>query len=90
MGALEFLLLLVIAAICGRVGQLLAGYTAGGWLAAIFIGFIGAYLGIFIARELSLPTFFPLLIGGQAFPVVWSVMGAMVLAVMIAWIRQRR
>lgn len=90
MGGAEFLLLLVVAAICGRVGQLLAGYTAGGWFAAIVIGFVGAYLGIYTARELSLPTFFPLQIGGQAFPIVWSVIGATVLTVVIAWIRQRR
>jgi len=90
MGLLEFLLLLVVAAVCGRVGQLLAGYTSGGWLAAIVIGFIGADLGIFIARQLSLPTVLPVQIGGQAFPVVWSVIGATVLAVVIAWVRQRR
>ncbi|NEP63517.1 MAG: hypothetical protein F6K31_42580 [Symploca sp. SIO2G7] len=90
MEVLEFLILLAVAAICGKVGQLLAGYTAGGWLTAIVIGFIGAYLGIYVARRLSLPTFLPVQIGGQSFPIIWSVIGATVLAVIIAWIRQRR
>ncbi len=90
MGLVEFLLLLVVAAICGRIGQMLASYTSGGWLAAIVVGFIGAYLGLFIARELSLPAFLPVQIGGQSFPIIWSIIGATVLTVVIAWIRQRR
>ena len=88
MGLLEFLLLLVVAAICGRLGQSVAGYSSGGWLTAIVIGFIGAYLGIFLARELGLPLFLPVQIGGQAFPIIWSVIGATIFTVVLAWMRR--
>ena len=88
MGLLEFLILLVIAAICGRLGQVLAGYSSGGWLMAILTGFIGAYIGIFIARELGLPEFLSVQIGGQAFPVIWSVIGATIFTLVIGLLRR--
>lgn len=84
MGLLELLLLLVIAAICGGIGQSLAGYTAGGCLTSIVVGFIGAYIGIFIARQLDLPTLLTIRVGGQAFPIIWSVIGAIIFTLVLA------
>ena len=84
MGLLELLLLLVIAAICGGIGQSLAGYTAGGCLTSIVVGFIGAYIGIFIARQLDLPTLLTIRVRGQAFPIIWSVIGAIIFTLVLA------
>ncbi len=42
MTLLEFLLLLVIAGICGSVGQAIGGSSRGGCLVSIALGFIGA------------------------------------------------
>jgi len=42
------LVLLVIAAICGGIGRALAG-GCGGLITSIVIGFIGAFLGLFVA-----------------------------------------
>ena len=39
------LVLLLIAAICGGIGQSLAGYSLGGCLVSIVVGFIGAWIG---------------------------------------------
>ncbi|MDJ0702706.1 MAG: hypothetical protein QNJ46_05445 [Leptolyngbyaceae cyanobacterium MO_188.B28] len=88
MGFLEFLCLLVVAAICGRIGQSLARYRTGGWVTAIVVGFIGAYLGIFIARELSLPMLLAVQIGGQSFPIIWSVIGATLFTLVLSWLRR--
>src|SRR5207249_1276043 len=41
----EFLLLLLIAAACGALGQMISGVSRGGLLAAIAVGFVGALLG---------------------------------------------
>lgn len=81
MTLIELLLLLVIAAICGGLGQSLVGYSRGGCLISIFIGIIGAYLGVLIARQFGLPILLPIQIGGQAFPIIWSVIGSAVLSV---------
>ena len=42
MNVWEFLILLLVAAICGAVAQAIAGFSRGGLLVAIAVGFIGA------------------------------------------------
>lgn len=84
MGLIELLVLLIVAAICGGIGQSLAGYTAGGCLTSTVVGFIGSYLGVFIARSVGLPEFFALQIGGQSFPIIWSIIGATIFTLILA------
>ncbi|PSN14961.1 hypothetical protein C7293_09455 [filamentous cyanobacterium CCT1] len=88
MGILELLLVLLVAAICGGIGQSLAGYTAGGCLTSIVVGFIGAYIGVFIARQFGLPIFLAVQVGGQAFPIIWSVLGAIIFTLVLALINR--
>lgn len=76
MSLIELLILLVVAAICGGIGQALVGYSAGGCLVSIFVGVVGAYIGVWVARQLGLPIFLPLTIGDTTFPLVWSIIGA--------------
>ncbi|RPJ52457.1 MAG: hypothetical protein EHM21_00055 [Chloroflexi bacterium] len=75
-----FLVLLIIAAVAGALGQAIAGYSVGGCLGSILIGFLGAWLGVWLAGQLGLPTFFTLVVDGQPFPVVWAVIGATLLS----------
>lgn len=84
----EFLILLIIAAICGGVGQALAGFSLGGCFVSIIVGFIGAYIGLWIAGKLGLPEFFAITVGGKTFPVIWAVIGSAVLTLIIAVIRR--
>lgn len=84
----EFLLLLLIAAVCGGLGQSLVGYTTGGCLVSIFVGIVGAYLGVWIARELGLPVLLAIDLGGRSFPVIWSVIGSAVLAVILGTVNK--
>jgi uncharacterized membrane protein YeaQ/YmgE (transglycosylase-associated protein family) len=76
MTLIEVLLLLLVAGICGSVAQSLTGSGRGGCLVSIALGFIGALLGMALARTLNLPEPLPLHIGTQPFPVVWSIIGA--------------
>ena len=78
MSLLDLLILLVIAGICGSIGQSLVGYSHGGCIVSIAVGFIGALLGEWLARKLSLPEFFVVNIGGSNFPVVWSILGSVI------------
>ena len=88
MTILELLLLLVIAALCGGIGQALIGYSTGGCLVSIAIGVIGAYLGVWIAREFGLPILLPITLGDQAFPIIWSIVGSAVLAALLGLVRR--
>jgi uncharacterized membrane protein YeaQ/YmgE (transglycosylase-associated protein family) len=73
---LEFVILLLIAGVCGSLGQAIVGASRGGCLVAIAVGFVGAAIGIWLARLLALPEFFTVDVGGAAFPLVWSVIGS--------------
>jgi uncharacterized membrane protein YeaQ/YmgE (transglycosylase-associated protein family) len=76
MTLMEFLVLLVIAGVCGSIGQSLAGFTRGGCLASIGLGFVGALLGTWIARNLGLPEILAVDLGGTTVPIVWSILGS--------------
>ena len=84
------LVLLVIAALCGALGQAVAGYTAGGCLVSIVLGFIGAFLGGWLADRFDLPHFFEITVQGQAFPVFWSIVGAALFVALLSLISGRR
>ncbi len=90
MSLVSFLVLLLIAALCGALGQALAGYSVGGCLLSIVVGFIGAVLGMWMSRELGLPELFMLNIGGQPFPVIWSIIGSAVFALVLGLFNKRR
>jgi uncharacterized membrane protein YeaQ/YmgE (transglycosylase-associated protein family) len=87
---LGFIIMLVIAAVCGALGQAIAGYTMGGLLVSIAVGFIGALLGIWLANQLGLPDIFTINVEGQQFPIVWSIIGATLFALVVSWIRSPR
>ena len=90
MTLVSILLLLLIAAIAGTIGQALAGYTMGGCLLSIVVGFIGAVLGLWLARELGLPEPFPVQVGGETFPLLWSIVGSALFAAVIGLLSRRR
>lgn len=90
MTLMEFLLLLLIAGIAGALGQSIAGYELGGCLVSIVVGFIGAYIGVWLARELDLPELLVITIDQKAFPVIWSVIGSTLFALVIGLLTRPR
>jgi len=88
MDPLALLLLLVIAALAGAVGQALAGYSLGGFLVSIVVGFVGAWIGMWMAGQFGLPEPFAINVGGQTFPLLWSILGAAVFAFIVGLIRR--
>ena len=90
MTLLELVLLVIVAAICGAIGQTLAGYSLGGCLASIVVGFSGAVVGVWLARQLGLPEILTVRIGGETFPIVWSIAGSALLALGIGLLTRRR
>ena len=84
------LVLIVIAAICGAVGKAIAGGARGGLLVSIALGFIGALLGPWVARQLGLAEPFMLQLSGQSFPIVWSIIGAALFVALLHLLSGRR
>ena len=84
------LVLIVIAAVCGAVGKALAGGARGGLLGSIALGFIGALLGPWVARQLGLAEPFMLQLSGQSFPIVWSIIGAALFVALLHLLSGRR
>lgn len=84
MSFLGFILLLLIAAVCGSLGQAIAGFSRGGCIAAAVVGVIGAYLGVWLARQFGLPEIFPVTIDGETFPVVWSIIGSAIFSAVLS------
>jgi len=86
----EVVLLLVIASLAGGLGQAISGFSAGGCILSIVIGFIGALIGNWLARELGLPDFFVIKIDEIEFPVLWSIIGAALFTAVVGLLAPRR
>jgi uncharacterized membrane protein YeaQ/YmgE (transglycosylase-associated protein family) len=85
----SFLILLLVAGICGAVGQAIAGYSRGGCLVSIALGFIGALVGSWLAGAIGLPEVFAVSIGGRPFPIIWSIIGAAIFVAIISLLTRR-
>lgn len=90
MTLLDVLILLLVAGICGALGQAIAGYSRGGCLVSIALGFIGALLGMWIARMLGLPELFPVRIGGTSYPIIWSIIGSALFVAVLTLVTRSR
>ena len=88
MTLIGFLVLLLIAAICGAIGQSLAGYDLGGCLVSIVVGFIGAWLGLWIAGKFGLPEIWTVNIEGKPFPIIWAIIGSAIFTLIVALLRR--
>ena len=86
----QLLVLLIIAEVCGAIGKAIAGSARGGLLVSIVLGFIGALLGPWLARQLGLPEPFMLNVGGHPFPILWSIIGAALFVAIIHLFSRRR
>ncbi len=83
------IILIIIAAVCGAIGKALAGGARGGLLVSTVLGFIGALLGPWVARQLKLPEPLMLHISGHPFPVLWSIIGAALFVAILHLISRR-
>ena len=87
---MEILLLLVIAGLCGAIGEAIAGFSHLGCLTTVALGFIGALIGTWLARTLELPEIFSLKIGEIRYPIVWSIVGGSLFIAGIGLFRRGR
>ena len=85
----SLIVLLVVAGLCGAIGQSIAGYSLGGCLVSIALGFIGALFGMWLSQKMGLHEVLPVVIGGQRFPIIWSIIGSALFVAVISLISRR-
>jgi uncharacterized membrane protein YeaQ/YmgE (transglycosylase-associated protein family) len=85
-----FLILVVIAAVAGSIGMAITGYSRGGCLFSAIVGFVGAFIGMWVAHQFGLPELVPITVEGETFPVVWSIIGSAILSILLGAIVGRR
>ena len=90
MTILDVIVLLLIAGVCGALGQAISGFSRGGCLVSIALGFIGAVLGMWLARQMGLPELFSIHIGTTNFPIVWSIIGSALFVAIITLLTRSR
>ena len=90
MTLVDLLVLLLIAGVCGALGQAISRSSRGGCLVSIALGFIGALIGMWIARNLGLPELFAVNIGGTRFPIIWAIIGSALFVAVISLITRSR
>jgi uncharacterized membrane protein YeaQ/YmgE (transglycosylase-associated protein family) len=61
----SLIVLLIVAGVTGAIGQWLAGSSSGGLLTSIVIGFIGAFLGTWVAKQFHLAEIYTSRLSGQ-------------------------
>lgn len=90
MSLFGLIILIIIAAVCGSLGQAIAGFSRGGCLVAAVVGFIGAFLGMWLAQQMGLPELLPVTIDGETFPILWSIIGSALFSAVLGLLSGRR
>lgn len=89
MSFVDFLIYLAIAGLCGTIAQSLVGYSHGGCLVSIALGLIGSLLGVWLARTLGVGEILAINIDNRSFPVVWSIIGAVLFVAALNLVSRR-
>lgn len=87
---LGFLLLILLAGVCGAIAKAIVGMRRGGLLASIGLGFIGGLIGVILADAADLPAILPIDVGGMTFPLVWALLGTVLVVLAVAAFSGRR
>ena len=90
MSFIDFIALLIVAGIVGALGQAIAGSSRAGCFGSIALGFIGALIGVWLARRLGLPELLVISIDGTRFPIIWSIIGSALFVAVLSLLTRGR
>ena len=82
----DILISLIIAGIAGSIARSLSGFSRGGCIISIVVGFVGAMIGSWLSREMQLPDPFILHIRGNSYNLLWTIIGAVIFTAVISLI----
>ena len=81
---IDILISLIIAGIAGAIAKSLVGLNRGGCIISIVVGFIGAMIGTWLARELNLPDLIVFYIRGTEYHILWTILGAVIFTAVLS------
>jgi len=81
---IDILISLFIAGIAGSIARSLSGFSRGGCIISIVVGFIGAFIGTWLARELQLPDPLTITIRGTTYNLLWTILGAVIFTAVLS------
>jgi uncharacterized membrane protein YeaQ/YmgE (transglycosylase-associated protein family) len=84
----EIVVYLVVALLCGLLGQMVAGRSLGGYVVSTIVGLIGAVIGRLIGQGLGAPEPFTISVGGKSIPVLWAIIGATLVTLLVCAMRR--
>ena len=86
----SLIILLIVGGLVGVIAQKLVGYSRGGCLTSIALGFIGALIGSWAVKQFGLPEIYVLRVGNTSFPLVWAIIGAALFVAALSLLTRRR
>jgi uncharacterized membrane protein YeaQ/YmgE (transglycosylase-associated protein family) len=87
---IDILISLIIAGIAGAIAKSLVGLNRGGCIISIVVGFIGAMIGTWLAREFNLPDLIVFNIRGTEYHILWTIIGAVIFTAILSLISPRK
>lgn len=86
----EFVVILIISGVCGGLARAIFGLGTANFFFSIIVGLAGGYLGLYLQNRFQWPTIFVLPIGSTVIPVVWILIGALILTFIASTIESIR
>jgi uncharacterized membrane protein YeaQ/YmgE (transglycosylase-associated protein family) len=83
---IDILISLIIAGIAGAIAKSLVGLNRGGCIISIVVGFIGAMIGTWLAREFNLSDLIVFHIRGTEYHILWTIIGAVIFTAVLSLI----
>jgi|SRR5215470_15542233 len=78
----SLIVLLIVACLTGWIAERIMG-SRRGLLTSAALGFIGALIGSWAVRQFELPVIWTLHVGHTSFPIVWAIIGAVVVLALL-------
>jgi uncharacterized membrane protein YeaQ/YmgE (transglycosylase-associated protein family) len=83
MEPIDLVLISVVALITGIVGQLTSKYVKGGWIVNFGSAFMGAFVGVHLARAFDLLAVFSIRYEKIDFPLIWALIGSVLFVALV-------
>jgi uncharacterized membrane protein YeaQ/YmgE (transglycosylase-associated protein family) len=72
----DFVMIALVAVVCGTLAQITSAYSKGGWIVNLGVAFAGALTGVFLSRLLNAPSIYDVRFREVDFPIIYSIVGA--------------